>query len=93
LLLVITDFFRRRRRPRRASDALPMRPLLQVLALWTLLSIGGLMASIAGTGIVAVLAFDVPLDRVSRYALAVLGVAAIVCLWRAVVLWFRLNRA
>ena len=71
---------------------MPVQPLLDVLALWALLSMGGLMGSIGATAIAAHLAGAVSFDRLTLAGLALLVALAIAFLWRAVVLWFRLNR-
>ncbi|HKO02469.1 MAG TPA: hypothetical protein VJ032_12280 [Thermoanaerobaculia bacterium] len=92
LLLLVADFFRRRR-PRRARDEMPVQPLLDVLALWGFLSMGGLMGSIGATAIVAHAFGAVTLDRLTFAAAALLVMCAAICLWRAVILWFRLNRS
>ena len=92
-LFVVTEFFRRRRRPRRARDEMPVRPLLDVLALCALLAIGGLMASISSTALAAYFAGAIALDRRALAGLVLFGVFAIELLRRAVLLWFRLNRA
>jgi uncharacterized membrane protein YfbV (UPF0208 family) len=92
-LFVVTEFFRRRRRPRRARDEMPVRPLLDVLALIAFLAMGGLMASISSTALAAYFAGAIALDRLTLAGLVVLGIIAIELLRRAVLLWFRLNRS
>jgi len=71
---------------------MPVQPLLDVLALWGLLSMGGLMGSIGATAMVAHALGAVTLDGLTFAAAALLAVGAVICLWRAVILWFRLNR-
>jgi uncharacterized membrane protein YfbV (UPF0208 family) len=92
-LFVVTEFLRRRRRPRRARDEMPVRPLLDVLALCALLAMGGLMASISSTALAAYFAGVISFDHRTLAGLVLLGVIAIELLRRAVLLWFRLNRA
>lgn len=82
LLFVIADFFRRRRRPRRARDEMPAGPLLRVLIFWILFGLGALIggiaivAGISGSWIVAA-------------ASAAVAIASLVA---AIVTWMRLNR-
>ena len=92
ILFVVTEFFRRRRRPRRARDEMPVRPLLDVFALCGFLAMGGLMASISSTSLAAYFAGAIVFDRLELVALVILGAIAIELLRRAVLLWFRLNR-
>jgi hypothetical protein len=92
-LFVVTEYFRRRRRPRRARDEMPVQPLLDVLALWAMLSMGSLMASISATALAAYFAGAVAFDGKTIAFLVVLGATAIALLTRAVRLWFRLNRS
>jgi len=81
---VIGDFFRRRRRgPRYERDEMPEGPLLQVIFMWLLLAAGGLLGAFAVTAFFLDLGVGVAI---------VCAILAPLCLWRAMVLWWRLTR-
>ena len=81
---IIGDFFRRRRRaPRYERDEMPAQPLVQVAIMWMLLAAGGLF------GALAVSSFF--LDSGVEAAI-VCAILSPLCLWRAMVLWWRLTR-
>ena len=82
LLFVIADFFRRRRKVRRANDEIPAGPLFRVVIFWMLFGIGALTG---GVGIVAGIA-----GASLACAAAMAGAAG--CLTGAIVLWQQLNR-
>ena len=82
LLFVIADFFRRRRKMRRATDGIPAGPLFRVVFFWMLFGIGALTG---GVGIVAGIAG-------AWVACAAAILAAVGCLAGAIVIWQQLNR-
>ena len=82
ILFVFGRFFERRT-PRRQRDALPLEPLIDVILFWTLLSLGGLMASIAGSALFIE-------DGFSAMEITMLAVASIVCLAGAFRFWRKL---
>ena len=81
-LFIVGDFFRRRRRYRRASDEMPAAPLLQVLLFWVLFGTAVLLGALGTTAFLA--------DSVAAAILSAFAAAA--CLAGSVVLWRRLNR-
>ena len=84
IFLVFGRFFERRQ-PRRQTDAMPTEPLVEVIAFWSLLSLGGLMGSMAfGSVIVGQL--------LEPWFVAVLAVLAVVCLALSITFWRKLNR-
>jgi hypothetical protein len=81
-LFIVGDFFRRRRRPRRANDEMPAAPLLQVLLFWVLFGTAVLFGALATTSALAE----------SIVAAALSAFAAAASLAGSVILWHRLNR-
>ena len=71
-LFVIGNFRPRRKRHRRADDALPTAPLLDALLFWTLFGIGALSGSVALAG--AVIA-----EREDAFIRTAAVIAAIAC--------------
>jgi hypothetical protein len=92
ILLIPSDRFIPRRRPRTARDELPLRPLLQVLAFWVLLATGGLFAAVAAMEIWAHFALEVTLDRPTTVLMIVMAALSPICISTAMVFWFRLRR-
>jgi hypothetical protein len=82
LLFVTADFFRRRRRVRRADDEMPAGPLLRVVIFWMLFGLGAL---VGGVAIVAAVAG-------SWIASAAGFLTATGCLAGSIVIWRQLNR-
>jgi hypothetical protein len=82
LLFVTADFFRRRRKVRRADDEMPAGPLLRVVIFWMLFGLGAL---VGGVAIVAAVAG-------SWIASAAGFLTAIGCLAGSIVTWRQLNR-
>lgn len=81
---IIGDFFRRRRRgPRYERDEMPEEPLVQVAIMWILLAAGGLFGALA--------IFSFFLDLGIEVAI-VCAILAPLCLWRAMLLWWKLTR-
>ena len=92
LLLVSAGRFEPRRRPQTARDELPIRPLLHVLALWSLLGIGGLFIAIFGLQLYAFFSLGTALDPATRIAMAFMGVSGPICLWSALCFWRKLRQ-
>lgn len=91
LLFIAGDFLRRRRRLRRPTDEVPVRPMVDFVAFWMLLSIGAFSAAIAGFAIWAAAAMSFRLDRLMIGGVVVLALAAVVCIERAFVFWWRIR--
>jgi len=81
---IIGDFFRRRRRgPRYERDEMPEEPLVQVALMWILLAAGGLSGALAIASFFLDLGVEVAI---------VCAIIAPLCMWRAMLLWWRLTR-
>jgi CHASE2 domain-containing sensor protein len=77
IFFVFGRFFERHP-PRRQTDALPTEPLIEMMAFWSLLALGGLMGSMAFV--------------LDGWLVPVLAVMAVVCLTLSIRFWRRLNR-
>jgi hypothetical protein len=91
-LFIVGDFFRRRRRYRRASDPLPTAPLLRVLIFWVLFGLGALLGGIAMATVAGVAMMHAPLDRVLLSLMVAFAAGSIACLCGAIAIWMRMNR-
>ena len=91
LFFVAGDFFGRRRKQPRPTDEVPLRPLVDFVAFWVLLSIGAFAAAVVGFALYASTRLTLHLDRMMTVGLAALGVVAIVCLERAMHFWWRMR--
>jgi hypothetical protein len=70
ILFVVTPGFRHHFRPKRQTDTMPVRPLVDVLLYWICTAFGGLFGSI---GIVAFIASQVEDVSFERIDLIVIG--------------------
>jgi hypothetical protein len=92
LFFIITPSYRRRFRPRRPSDSIPVRPLIDVMLYWCCTTFGGLFASV---GIVALLANQftgVPFERGEITFMAALAALSPLLFFVAIRSWRKLNR-
>lgn len=71
---------------------MPLRPLLEVVVFWMLLAMGGLFVAMDGMQLYAAFELGSRLDTPTIVEIAVMGVLAPMCLWGALVFWFRLKR-
>ena len=91
LLFIAGDFFRRRRKPLRPTDEVPLRPLVDFVSFWVLLSIGAFSTAIVGFVLYASTRLALHLDRAMTAGLVVLSIIAIVCIERALHFWWRIR--
>jgi hypothetical protein len=90
--LFIGEFFRRRKRRRYANDDLPFAPMLDIVWFWMLLVFGALFADIAILAAGASWLAGVTWDRTTVILLILAAIASPVCLWFAMVFWWRMTR-
>ena len=88
----VGEFFRRRRRARYARDEMPFSPILEIVAFWMLLVFGALFADMAILGLGAAWILGVEWDRTTIVLLWIAGLVSPVCLWMAMVYWWRMTR-
>ena len=93
LFFIAGDFLRRRRRTvPRASDEVPLQPLIDFVAFWVLLSIGAFCAAIDAFVVLGGSTFGISLDRTMVGGVIALAVVAFVCIERALHFWWRIRR-
>jgi len=91
ILLVPSPSFRRRFPPRRPDDAIPVRPMIDVLLYWCCTTFGGLFASVGIAAFAANEFLDVPIERNEVIGMAVLAAISPALFFVAIRAWRRLN--
>ncbi len=87
------SFRRRRRREKYARDDMPPPgPLAEVLALWMLITAGGMLAALAFGGMYLMLVLRYPLGRFAGLVIVLMLVLSVACFWLTYVFWHRLTR-
>ena len=90
-LFIVTPRFERRFRPRRPTDSIPVRPLIDVLLYWCCATFGGLFASAGLVALGANQVFDVSFEPVEIAVMAALGALSPVLFVIAYKAWRKLN--
>lgn len=92
ILLIPSGRFAPRRRPQSARDELPLRPLVEVLAFWSLLALGSLFTTVDVMELYAHFAMRVAIDTPTKLSMVAMAAAAPLCLWFSLRFWARLRR-
>ncbi len=91
IFFVAGNFFNRKKRPKRQTDDVPVRPLVEFVAFWTLLSLGAFCAAISGFALLGGASLGFHLTRALTVAMVAVAIAAIVLIERAFVFWWRMR--
>ena len=92
ILFIATPSFRRRFRPRRPSDTIPMRPLVDVMLYWICTAFGGLFGSIGAVAFLASAIEGVRFERDELWVIGVMTALAPALFVIAIRSWRKLNR-
>lgn len=92
ILFIVTPLFRRRFRPRRPDDAMPVRPLVDVMLYWFCTAFGGLFGSIGAVALIANAIEGVRFDRDELLVIGTMTAIAPALFVVAIRSWRKLNR-
>lgn len=92
ILLTVTPSFRRRFRPRRSDDSMPVRPLLDVMLYWLCTAFGGLFGSIGAVALLANAMEGVRFERNELWVIGTMTAIAPALFMVAIRSWRKLNR-
>ncbi len=92
ILFTVTPSFRRRFRPRRSDDSMPVRPLLDVMLYWLCTAFGGLFGSIGAVAFLANAIEGVRFERDELWVIATMTAIAPALFVVAIRSWRKLNR-
>lgn len=93
MFFIATPSFRRRFRPRRPSDTIPVRPLVDVMLYWFCTAFGGLFGGIGAVAFLASAIEGVRFERDELWVIGVMTALAPALFVIAIRSWRRLNRA
>lgn len=92
IFFIATPSFRRRLRPRRPTDTIPVRPLIDVMLYWFCSAFGGLFGSIGAVAFLASAIEGVRFERDEMWVIGVMSALAPPLFVIAIRCWRRLNR-